>query len=442
MVLHAAMCGNAYAFKNKVGSKIAELILLIPSRVQKIQLADYSIMYKVTGASGAIQDFPAEAIWHVRGPSWDGLLGMDVMNAAREALGLAIATEETHATLHAKGVRPSGTYSVDGTLDPAQYTALKAWITKEFAGSENQGAPMILDRGAKWLQQSLSGLDAQHLETRNFQIQEVCRFLDVMPIMVGHSDKAATYASAEQMFLAHVIHCLSPWYARIEQSADINLLTAKERAAGYYFKFIAAGLMRGASKDRSEYFAKALGSGGSPGWMTPDEVRALEELNPMGGKAAELPSPVTVQPSEPDPMPSASEDLQAAIKALEAKHFRAEEARAQDTRHAELLSAMKAMGASNQSPVHLDFGKAVVNMTNEAPAAPVVHVTNQVNPTPVDVQVTNQVAAPMVEVINNNNVTAQAGEVSLSTPPRRTESTVVRDASGNIVKTITVERDA
>lgn len=289
LVLHAAL-GNAYAFKNRIaGGKIVELILLDPSLVQEEQAADYSIVYKVTGKSGAVQVFPAESIWHVRGPSWDGLMGMDVLSLAREALGLAIATEETHAKLHAKGVQPSGTYSVDGSLDATQYAQLKAWIEKEFAGAENSGAPMILDRGAKWLQQSMSGLDAQHLETRKFQIEEVCRFFDVMPIMVGYSDKATTYASAEQMFLAHVVHTLSPWYARIEQSADVNLLTPKERASGLYFKFVPAGLLRGAAKDRSEYFAKALGAGGGPAWMTQDEVRGLEELNPFGGEASSLP---------------------------------------------------------------------------------------------------------------------------------------------------------
>jgi phage portal protein BeeE len=110
-----------------------------------------------------------------------------------------------------------------------------------------------------------------------------------MPIMVGNSDKAATYASSENMFLAHVVHTLMPWYARIEQSAAVNLLSDKERASGLYFAFVAQALMRGASKDRAEYFAKALGSGGSPAWLTQDEVRALEEFNPMGGVAAALP---------------------------------------------------------------------------------------------------------------------------------------------------------
>lgn len=299
LTLHAAM-GNAYAFKNRgiATGKIHELILLNPARVEKVQRDDFSIVYKVTGKSGAVQEFPAEAIWHVRGPSWDGVLGLDTLRLAREALGLAIATEESHARLHANGVRPSGTYSVDGTLTVDQYSQLKAWLVKEAAGVENTGVPLILDRGAKWLSTSLSGLDAQHLETRKFQIEEVCRHLDVMPIMVGYSDKATTYASAEQMFLAHVVHTLMPWYARIEQSADVHLLTAKERESGLYFKFIASGLLRGASKDRSEYFAKALGAGGGPAWLTQDEVRGLEEFNPFGGSAAVLPV-ITNAPKAP-----------------------------------------------------------------------------------------------------------------------------------------------
>lgn len=299
IVLHAAL-GDAYVFLNRVfGGKIAEFIILDPSKCRMEQKDDYSITYKVRGKSGDEQEFPAESIWHVRGPSWTGLGGMQILSMAREALGLSISTEETQSKLHSKGVRPSGTYSIDGNLNPQQYKDLKAWIDKEFAGAENSGAPMILDRGAKWFSQTMSGIDAQHLETRKHQVEEVCRFFGVSPLMVFSSDKTSTFASAEAFFDAHVKHTLSPWYARIEQSADAYLLTPKERAQGLYFKFIASGLLRGSSKDRSEYYAKALGSGGSQGWMTADEVRALEELNPMGGKAAELPEPTNA----PKPAP-------------------------------------------------------------------------------------------------------------------------------------------
>lgn len=302
LLLHASL-GNGYVFKNMTGfgreKRPSELIILDPGRVKKEQKDDYSIVYKVTGKSGAVQEFPAETIWHVRGPSWDGIGGMDVLNLARDALGLSIATEESHAKLHEKGVRPSGTYSVEGNLSPDQYKSLKAWIDKEFAGAENAGSPMILDRGAKWISQAMTGVDAQHIETRKHQIEEVCRFFGVFPMIVFHSDKTSTFASSESFFEANNKLTLSRWYARVEGSANINLLTKADRKSGLYFKFVANGLLRGSAKDRAEYYARALGSGGHPGWMTPDEVRASEEMNPMGGEAEKLPPGSSSTPVSP-----------------------------------------------------------------------------------------------------------------------------------------------
>ena len=301
LTIHAAL-GNAYAFKNKVGGKIVELILINPGRVKVRQNDDYSIVYEVTGKSGSVQTFPAEAIWHVRGPSWSGFDGMEILSIAREALGLSIATEETHAKLHAKGVRPSGMYSVDRTLTEPQYKNLKTWIDNELGGTDNAGGVLLLDNAAKYVPTAMTGLDAEHLATRDHQIVEVCRFMGVMPIMVGHNDKSSTFASADAFFEAHVKYTLSPWYARIEQSADVHLLTKRDRAAGLYFKFMAAGLLRGSTATRADVNSKALGAGGSPAWMTVDEVRALEELNPLGGAAGVLPVATNV-PKPPPPTP-------------------------------------------------------------------------------------------------------------------------------------------
>lgn len=289
MGMHASMTGDAICFVNRLRGQVREIIPINPSHVTWEQKADFSILYKVQAPTGSVQEFPQEAIWHVRGPSWDGVSGLDTVKLARESIGLAMATEQAHAKMHAEGSRVSGTYSIDGTLNDEQYKKMRAWLDKEYGGAQNAGKIMVLDRSAKFLPQTMTGLDAQHLETRKFQIEEICRAFRVMPIMVGYSDKTATYASAEQMFIQHVVHTLSPWYARFEQSAEVQLLTEAERRAGHFIKFNAAGLMRGSHKDRSEYFAKALGSGGSPAWMTPDEVRALEELNPLGGDAAKLP---------------------------------------------------------------------------------------------------------------------------------------------------------
>jgi HK97 family phage portal protein len=300
LALHASM-GNGYVFKNLYRGEIAELIILDPSRVKAEQKPDWSRVYKVTGSDGQTKEIDPALIWHVRGPSWDGFMGLDTLKIAREALGLSIAMEDSHASLHANGVRPSGTYSVEGTLNKEQHEKFAAWLKKQAAAGT--GTPMILDRNAKWLSQAMTGVDAQHKETRDHQVEEVCRFFGVLPIMIGHSgDKASTYASAESMFTAHKVHTLAPWYRRFEESADINLLQDRERKQGLYFKFITNGLMQAAAKDRAEYLARALGSGGSPAWLTQDEVRAIEDMDPMGGDAAKLPplnTKQTVPPQTP-----------------------------------------------------------------------------------------------------------------------------------------------
>jgi HK97 family phage portal protein len=297
--LHACM-GNSYAYKGKYRGKVAELILLDPARVKPVQHTDWSITYKVTGRDGVTEELAQDQIWHVRGPSWDGFMGLDTLSMAREAMGLSIALEQSQANLHANGVRPTGVYSVDGSLDERQYDKLNAWIKKEAAAGG--GGTLILDRGAKWLSQTMTGVDAQHKEIRDQQVEEVCRFFGILPTVIGFTgDKANTYASAEAMFAAHRVQTLAPWWTRIQESADINLLTDDERKQGYYFKHIASGLLLATAKDQAEVLAKALGSGGSPAWMTQDEVRELLELDPFGGEAAKLPPRVAAPARAPAP---------------------------------------------------------------------------------------------------------------------------------------------
>lgn len=300
MMLHALLARGAFAFKSRSilpsrGNRIEELILIDPGCVTVVQNEDWSITYKVRGKkTGLVKEYPQDMIWHLRGPSWDGVNGLDVIDLAREAIGLSIATEESQAKLHEKGVRTSGAYSVDAKLDDKQYKQLRAHIEQNFAGAENAGSAMILDNGAKWISNVMNGVDAQHLETRRNQVEEVCSFFRVLPIMIGFSDKTQTFASAEQMFIAHVVHTLMPWYERIQQSADVNLLTEAERAQGYYTKLVEAGLLRGAMKDTGEYLAR-LTMGGI---MPRNEARAKLDLNPIEGLDEPLtPTNMTTDPS-------------------------------------------------------------------------------------------------------------------------------------------------
>jgi HK97 family phage portal protein len=225
---------------------------------------------------------------------------------AREAIGLSMAIEEQQAGFYRNGASVPGVLSMEGTLKDDQYKQLRGWLEQEHSGARNSGRPMIIDRSAKWLQMSMSSVDAQTAEQRRYQVEEICRAMRVMPIMVGHADKTATYASAEQMFLAHLVHTLSPWYERIEQEIDTFLLTDADSAGGLYAKFIEEGLLRGALKDTAEYLQKMTGAG----IMTRNEARAKLDMNPIDGLDDPLTpvnmvagDPPTTETNSPDPEP-------------------------------------------------------------------------------------------------------------------------------------------
>jgi HK97 family phage portal protein len=289
MGMHLVFLGNAYVYKVRgLRGKIVELLPFEPQLVT-LKRDGWDRSYDVYIGNGKVINVPSDDMWHLQGPSWDGVSGIEGVKLAREAIGLALATEEHGSRMFSNGARPGGILSTEMALNTEQRTALKAAWEEMQGGNENAFKTAILSGGLKWQSLAQTGVDSQHLEQRRFQVEEVCRAFGVYPAKVGHSDKASTYASRQETSIEHVTDALMPWYTNIEQSAAVSLLSDKERADGYYFHHIAQGLMRGASKDRAEYYSKALGSGGSPAWMTQDEVRALEEFNPMGGVAAALP---------------------------------------------------------------------------------------------------------------------------------------------------------
>jgi HK97 family phage portal protein len=134
------------------------------------------------------------------------------------------------------------------------------------------------------------------------QVLEVCRFMRVMPIMVGISDKAATYASAEQMFIAHLVHTLMPWYERFEQSADCDLLTDEDRAQGHYTLLDPSAMLRGALKDTAEYLSKLV----ERGVLTRNEAREYIDRNPLDGLDEPLTPANLITSAENDPQAAAA----------------------------------------------------------------------------------------------------------------------------------------
>jgi hypothetical protein len=146
-----------------------------------------------------------------------------------------------------------------------------------------------------------------------------------MPMMIGHPADMAARAATESIFLQHVVHTLMPWCERIEQSADNNLLTEQEINSGHYTKFTVNALLRGAAKDRADFYAKGLGSGNGKGWLTQNDVRALEEMDRVDDPEADkLPQPPAPAPAPENVKPEVSEepkafnvqDLKSAIESM------------------------------------------------------------------------------------------------------------------------------
>jgi HK97 family phage portal protein len=306
IVLHVALAGRFVAFVNRVRGQVREIIPFLPNEVCVERDANYNLTYRVTAPDGTQRVLPASAVWHIKGLSWSGWEGLEIIKLAREAIGLAAATEESHALMHANGAQTSGVYSIDSTLNTDQYRKIRDWIDASMTGA-NRHKPFVLDRGAKFFPTAMSGVDSQHLETRKYQVEEVCRAWRVFPQMVGFTDKTSTFASAEQFFQAHVIHTLMPWYERIEQSADVSLLTEQEAKDGYYVKFLPNALMRGAAADRASFYNSMFNLGA----LSPNEIREMEECNPYEGgdtyrvglnmTDASLPVPEPAAPSGPKP---------------------------------------------------------------------------------------------------------------------------------------------
>jgi HK97 family phage portal protein len=153
---------------------------------------------------------------------------------------------------------------------------------------------------------TMTSVDAQFIETRRMQIEEVARVFRVLPIMIMQADKASTYASAEQMFMMHVIHTLGPWVERFEQALNRDVLA---NDAVYRVDLDERNLLRGNFKDQAEYYTKALGAGGQPAWMTQNEIRSEVGLNPIAESwANELSRGAMNKPAEQPAKPEGDDD--------------------------------------------------------------------------------------------------------------------------------------
>jgi HK97 family phage portal protein len=256
IIAHAALTGNAFIVVIPDGrGRPSELLPVEPGLARIEQLPDRSLRYWMRNTDRSSEvEIPPSMMWHLRGPSWNGWAGMDILRLARDSIGMAMATESFGSEMFANGVRLSGHLEIAGNPSPEVIENIRQTWANTYSGSGNRLQTALLTGGVEFKPHEIKADEAQYIETRKFLIPEICRFFRVMPIMVGHQDGTASYASVEQMFLAHRTHTLGPWFERFEQSAECALLSKGERES-YEIELIEHGLTRGTARERAETLA-------------------------------------------------------------------------------------------------------------------------------------------------------------------------------------------
>ena len=271
--------GSAHSqtIRNRHGGGLG-LYPLMPDRMNVERDSKGQLYYEYTVSmddaptvKGSTVILPPSEVLHIPGLGFDGLVGYSPIAMAKNAIGMAIACEEYGAKFFANGAQPSGVLEHPGTLkDPSRVR--ESWQST-FGGSHNANKVAVLEEGMKYTPISISPEQAQFLETRKFQINEIARIFRVPPHMVGDLEKSS-FSNIEQQSLEFVKYTLDPWVSRWEQSMVRSLLTPEEKKQ-YFVKFNVDGLLRGDYQSRMNGYAV----GRQNGWMSANDIRELENLD-------------------------------------------------------------------------------------------------------------------------------------------------------------------
>lgn len=269
--------GNFYAYKVKALGEVVELLPIDPGCVEPKLNSQWQPVYQVTFPDGSVDVLTQNEIWHVRTLTLDGLVGLNPIAYAREAISLAAATEEHGARLFSNGAVTSGVLRTEQKLTPDAYERLKKDFEECHTGLGNAHRPMILEMGLDWKSMALNAEDSQFLETRKFQLEEICRLFRVPLHMVQNTDRA-TFNNIEELGLGFINYSLVPYLTRIEQRINTGLVR-KSKQGVYYAKFNAGALLRGDMKSRFEAYATGI----NWGIYSSNDCRDLEDMNPRPG---------------------------------------------------------------------------------------------------------------------------------------------------------------
>ncbi|WP_373047187.1 phage portal protein [Vulgatibacter sp.] len=277
---HAVGWGNGYADieRNGRGQAVA-LWPLLPDRTRPRKDPNTGARDFLTSVNGRAVALRPDDVLHIPGFGFDGLRGYCPITLHREALGLALATQEFGAKFFGQGGRSGGVIELPpGTTPEAAKLIKKVWTEQE--GLEHSHRAKVLPDGAKYTATAVPPEEAQFLQTREFQIAEIARIFRVPLHMLQAQSKSTSWGSGiEQMSLGFVRYTLAPWIARWEQELNRKLFTPQERLDGFYVKFNVNALLRGDAKSRAEFYKLAIDAS----WMEPSEARELEDLDPIPG---------------------------------------------------------------------------------------------------------------------------------------------------------------
>ena len=285
LMTHLLLWGNAYSqiIRNGKGEVVA-LYPLMPDRM-KVDRDEHGRLYyeytvydsddvdgrKGTNKVGRTVKLQPHDVLHIPGLGFDGLVGYSPIAMAKNAIGLAIATEEYGSKFFANGAAPSGVLEHPGTIkDPSKVR--ESWQAT-FGGSGNANKIAVVEEGMEYTPIAISPEQAQFLETGKFQIDEIARIFRVPPHMIGDLEKSS-FNNIEQQSLEFVKYTLDPWVSRWEQAMVRALLTPDEKKK-YFFKFNVDGLLRGDYQSRMNGYATARQNG----WMSANDIRELENLD-------------------------------------------------------------------------------------------------------------------------------------------------------------------
>lgn len=294
MQAHLLLRGNAYAMKVMAADRVLALIPIHPDRVQVEQRDDYSLIYRVSRKAGPPVEYRQSDIFHLRGMSLDGVRGLSVLSHMRESLGLALVSERAGAEMMKNGQITGGILKHPGKLSPEAYDRLKASMVERRSGGSQAGSNYLLEEGMDYVSANMTADDMQFLQQRDFQRYDIAMFFGVPPHMLGATEKTTSWGSGiEQQGIGFVTYTLNDWIKIWEDACKRDLIAEREWDT-LDLRFYTQGLMRGDAKARWEAHVRGL----QWGVVSPNEVRALEDMNPRDDGDVYYPPPNTAGETE------------------------------------------------------------------------------------------------------------------------------------------------